>query len=385
VIDAEELVRTYSVAQLAETAEEYFAAVSSWTYHLAKPLGSVSEAPTMLAHFGAMLSALQLEPGLDLLDFGAGSCWTSRMLTQLGCQVVACDVSETALAMGRRLFELQPPFGDGSIRFLPFDGLGIELPDESVDRISCMDAFHHVPNWPEVLAEFHRVLRPGGRAVLAEGGPHHSRTQQAQEEMRNFTVVERDMVVEDFAALATAVGFGPTTVGIYAGIPHLVPAETFSADLASGEVAKAAAISFLDNHRLVVLSKPGQRSLTSRGLDGLGGTIEAEHLGGRRFAVTVTNTGASTWLGSGAPVGAVNLGVQLFDADDRRVDLDYLRLPLHDNPSTETSPGQQIRIEFELPAPEITPFRLTFDLVSEGVAWFRVVGASPMVQSSVLH
>ena len=199
LIDAEELARGYSVVQLAETAEEYFASVTDWTYHLSKPLGSIAEAPTILSHFGAMLSALRLEVGLDVLDFGAGSCWTSRMLTQLGCHVVACDVSSTALAMGRRLFELQPPLGPGTVRFLRFDGTTIDMPDGSVDRISCMDAFHHVPNWEEVLAEFQRLLRPGGRAVLAESGPDHSRTAQAQSEMRNFTVVERDVVVEDLA------------------------------------------------------------------------------------------------------------------------------------------------------------------------------------------
>ena len=234
LIDAEELARGYSVVQLAETAEEYFASVTDWTYHLSKPLGSIAEAPTILSHFGAMLSALRLEVGLNVLDFGAGSCWTSRMLTQLGCHVVACDVSSTALAMGRRLFELQPPLGRGTVQFLRFDGTTIDMPDGSVDRICCMDAFHHVPNWEEVLAEFHRLLRPGGRAVLAESGPDHSRTAQAQSEMRNFTVVERDVVVEDLAKLATAAGFANTTVGIYGGLPFLVPAERFAEELAIG-------------------------------------------------------------------------------------------------------------------------------------------------------
>lgn len=86
------------------------------------------------------------------------------MLCQLCCHVVACDVSPTTLAMGRRLFDLQPPLGNGSIEFLTFDGTTIDLPTGSIDRISCMDTFHHVPNWERVLDEFHRVLRPGGRS-----------------------------------------------------------------------------------------------------------------------------------------------------------------------------------------------------------------------------
>ena len=40
---------------------------------------------------------------------------------------------------------------------LPFDGHRLELDDESVDRVACNDAFHHVPNPGEVLAEFARA------------------------------------------------------------------------------------------------------------------------------------------------------------------------------------------------------------------------------------
>lgn len=384
LIDAEALVRRYTPGELAETAEAYFASVKDWTYHLMKPLGSPSEAPTVLAHFGAMLAALQVESGIDLLDFGAGSCWTSRMLTQLGCHVVACDVSPTALAMGKRLFELQPPLGTGSVRFLQFDGITVEMSDESVDRISVMDAFHHVPNWDVVLAEFHRVLRPGGRVVLAEGGPNHSRTPQAQEEMRHFTVVERDMVVEEFAVLAASVGFGETLVGIYAGLPRLVPAARFTEELANGRVAGQVVRSFLDNHRLIVLSKPGQANLTSRGPNGLRAELVIEETDGLRFRLLVRNVGTATWLGWGAGVGSVLLGVQLLGPTGGRVDLDYLRVRLSTEATQVVRPNDEVHVEVVVPKPEISPFRLAFDLVSEGVAWFGNIGASDAIRSEVI-
>jgi len=384
LIDAEELVRRYTPTELAETAEAYMAAVTDWGYHLAKPLGSPVEAPVILAHFAAMLAALQLQPGHRVLDFGAGSCWTSRMIAQTGCHVIACDVSETGLAMGRKLFELQPPIGSGTAEFLLFDGYHLDLPDASVDRISVMDAFHHVPNWREVLTEFLRVLRPGGRVVMAEGGPHHSRTPQAQEEMRNFTVVERDMVVEDFAALAAEVGFVDTLVAIYAGIPHLVPAAQFTEELQNGATARHAAIAFLDNHRLIALDKGGEAELTSRSPVGLAAAIRLESVDGRRLTVVVENVGTATWLGASARIGVVNLGVQLFDAAGRRLDLDFMRVALRPDGSATVAPGESVRLSFEVPVPDVRPFRLTLDLVSEGVAWFANIGASSPVQTDVL-
>ena len=92
-------------------------------------------------------------------------------------------------------------------KFLVFDGHTIDLPDGSVDWILCFDAFHHVPNPAEVIAEFARVLRPGGMAGFSEPGPHHSQTEQSQAEMRNFKVLENDLVVEDLERYALAAGF----------------------------------------------------------------------------------------------------------------------------------------------------------------------------------
>lgn len=49
-------------------------------------------------------------------------------------------------------------------------GVGEHLPvrDASVDRVVMIDAMHHAQGQDEVLKELHRVLRPGGVAVLEE-------------------------------------------------------------------------------------------------------------------------------------------------------------------------------------------------------------------------
>jgi len=78
--------------------------VNDWTHHLAKPFGALKNA-TVADSFCHGASGLQLCPGMTVLEFGAGTCWAARIVTQLGCQVIACDVSASALQIGRELYQ----------------------------------------------------------------------------------------------------------------------------------------------------------------------------------------------------------------------------------------------------------------------------------------
>jgi 2-polyprenyl-3-methyl-5-hydroxy-6-metoxy-1,4-benzoquinol methylase len=147
LIDARELVLRYSTDELSVTADEYFARVTDPWYHTVKPFASPEEAPDNLGSFGALIVAAELKKSHAVLDFAAGSCWTSRYLAQMGCDVVASDISPSALDIGRQslaALPLLPPHGH--LEFLNFDGFTVALAAESVDRVVCLDAFHHVVN-----------------------------------------------------------------------------------------------------------------------------------------------------------------------------------------------------------------------------------------------
>src|SRR5690606_37900265 len=51
---------------------------------------------------------------------------------------------------------------------LPEPSGDLPCADASIDLITCLGVLHHIPNVSHVIAEFARVLRPGGRVLLRE-------------------------------------------------------------------------------------------------------------------------------------------------------------------------------------------------------------------------
>ncbi len=48
------------------------------------------------------------------------------------------------------------------------NGADIQLPDNSVDMLFCHQTFHHLVEHEKAIAEFYRVLKPGGSLLFAE-------------------------------------------------------------------------------------------------------------------------------------------------------------------------------------------------------------------------
>jgi SAM-dependent methyltransferase len=386
-IDAAERSRTISVEELARTADEYFSAQPDGVdYWHAKPFWHTSEVTDMLITFGQVLGALDLSPGMRVLDFGAGSGWTSRYLSQLGCEVIVSDVSETALDIARDLFKRVPVLGHRpEPEFLRFDGHTISLEDESIDRVLCFDALHHTPNPQVVLKEMARVLRPGGRAAFSEPGPNHSKTAQSQYEMKNYAVVENDILMRDIERWSTEAGFAELRMSVFCTAPFTVPIDGYERLLAR----RSEALDFLDHHRnflmtrrVFMLRRDGTERLDSRNRAHLGGEIEvdAESLsvppgGALTGTYRARNTGEGHWLPSGAALGPVLIGVHLYSDDGRLIDRDYARVPLPG--PAGVAPNESVAGRFELPAPPTGVHTLEFDLVAEGVAWFEINGTRP--------
>lgn len=386
-VDVRQLIKELSVEELNKSAEGYFAELDSWEHHLAKPFADIIETPELLVSFAHLLQGLSLSPGMTVLDFGAGSCWSSHLLTQLGCEVTALDVSETALKIGGELYRRHPVFGNQpEPRFMHYDGHSFDLPDESMDRVLCIDAFHHVANTTQVLREMARVLKEGGIAAFSEPGPRHSLTPQAQYEMRMNRVIENDIDVREIWRTARDVGFTDVKLSVFSPKIFLLGPEEFDEFMeGDGTDARYAAETraFMQHHRIFFLRKGEPGFLDSRQRSGLTAEITValdsrQTKEGEPFSaqVTVRNVGTSIWLPTSSPKGPVHLGTHLLSADGRLINRDYSRHQLTHGEGRPIQPGASVNLEARVPAPPKGKYILEFDLVSEYVCWFENNGSA---------
>jgi SAM-dependent methyltransferase len=117
----------------------------------------------------AVVRALRADPPARILDVGCGTGQLARRLARElpGIHVVGCDFSRGMLAhahaRGRAL-----ALTCADAQRLPFAAGGF-------DAIVSTEAFHWFPDPEAALAEFHRVLAPGGRLLVAFVNPASDR------------------------------------------------------------------------------------------------------------------------------------------------------------------------------------------------------------------
>jgi SAM-dependent methyltransferase len=106
-----------------------------------------------------VLRILDALPVGRVLDAACGTGRYARHLARRGHDVVAVDSSAEMLAVARAATP-GADFVVGALESLP-------LEDSSVDAVVCALALTHVCDLAPVMAEFARVLRPGGHLVIS--------------------------------------------------------------------------------------------------------------------------------------------------------------------------------------------------------------------------
>jgi demethylmenaquinone methyltransferase/2-methoxy-6-polyprenyl-1,4-benzoquinol methylase len=127
-------------------------------YDLANALLSLGQD----AHWRRVTAAATDPAGRRILDVAAGPGNVAAAMVALGArEVVALDLSYNMLAEGHRR---EPP----GIAFVNGDALALPFADDSFDGLTISFGIRNVPDPEAALAEFARVVRPGGRVVICE-------------------------------------------------------------------------------------------------------------------------------------------------------------------------------------------------------------------------
>ena len=144
----------------------------------------------------AVRDALDLRPGLRVLDLAGGTGTSALAFARSGAVVVACDFSLGMLAAGRP----RVASTSSAVRLVAGDGLRLPFADGSFDRVTISFGLRNVADVSVCLRELCRVTRPGGRLVVCE----FSRPTWAP-----FRVVYLNYLMRALPPLARAVSSAP--------------------------------------------------------------------------------------------------------------------------------------------------------------------------------
>ncbi len=406
-----------------QAEKEYLARTGSSAWDRVKPFShagadTLDESAQLLHDFAVAM--MMLRPGPDdlILDLGAGGCWCSDLLGKLNRRSVAVDIAVDMLRTGR-----SRPGGAG-IRAVAGDMEMLPFRSGTFDKAVCLSALHHVPNMPAAILEIGRVLTDTGVVFFSEPGRGHAEAAVSNAAMRDFGVLEQDVLIGDFARACREAGFRDIrlkTLAYTIPIPafDLTPeqferwarfAATRRPIRAPRKIARGVAEFFglgkrgalfeeafgmslvravryaMEDHPIIVASKrapddshaPLRRSAEIDVVMGdrvqQGGTLPVQ--------ARLTNHGSAAWpAASRSGMGHVTLGVQLTDDRGRLLTRDYHRVALpHDVP-----PGGTIEVSFVCPAPDAAgSYGLKCDMVAEGVAWFEIEGSPTVTRKLVV-
>jgi ubiquinone/menaquinone biosynthesis C-methylase UbiE len=100
--------------------------------------------------------------GLKVLEIGCGLGTDGARFAQAGADYTGVDLTEAAVDLARRRFELFDLPG----KFKTADAENLEFEDHSFDLVYSHGVLHHTPDAAGAVREIHRILRSGGRAVV---------------------------------------------------------------------------------------------------------------------------------------------------------------------------------------------------------------------------
>lgn len=173
---------------------------------------STSAVHALGADLAEMVNVAHLRGGESVLDAGCGAGHTALAFAPHVHTVMALDLSTAMLAQVDRLAAER---GLTNITTRQGDVERVPFPDNSFDLVVSRYSAHHWPNPHAALAEFRRVLRPGGHLLIGDvvsfDAPALDTFLQAVELLRDPSHV-RDHSPDQWLSMLAQAGFAGKVV-----------------------------------------------------------------------------------------------------------------------------------------------------------------------------
>ncbi|MFZ1258756.1 MAG: methyltransferase domain-containing protein [Candidatus Saccharimonas sp.] len=108
---------------------------------------------------------LKLKPDDKVLDAGSGQGYAARYLAETtGAQITGITITPREVVVSEKLSRKMknPP------KFVFGDYANTSFPDNHFDVVYVTETLSHAKDMQQTMREFHRILKPGGRVVLAD-------------------------------------------------------------------------------------------------------------------------------------------------------------------------------------------------------------------------
>lgn len=113
-----------------------------------------------------IMDMARVQPGMTVADIGCGTGIYTNEFCQAGASVVGVDISPEMLAIAA---EKNMRHGD-KVRFITGDAAALPFNDGKFDMVTSITAMEFFEKPREALQEMYRVVKPGGRLVVATLG-----------------------------------------------------------------------------------------------------------------------------------------------------------------------------------------------------------------------
>jgi MPBQ/MSBQ methyltransferase len=127
----------------------------------------------MMAFGDITFDSKDVKNSMAILDVGCGFGGTSRYLAKKALSSGTTNVTVTGITLSPKQVErgtelaVEQGLSPQNVKFMVKDALAMDFPDDSFDIVWACESGEHMPDKKAYIEEMMRVLKPGGKFVMA--------------------------------------------------------------------------------------------------------------------------------------------------------------------------------------------------------------------------